>query len=89
MVDVIISENTRPASGCLPLTYYSAGGVFLALEQKGLDVRWVDIAADRSIGPFREICCFAIFFALVCACSVPRAQRATIGSRSCHARWRR
>ena len=62
MVDVIISENTRPASGCLPLTYYSAGGVFLALEQKGLDVRWVDIAADRSIGPFREICCFAIFF---------------------------
>lgn len=63
MISVIITKNTRPASGCSPLTYYSAGGVFLALAQKGLDVLWADLRRGpepRDNKP--DTCCYAVFF---------------------------
>lgn len=69
MINVIITESTRPDCGCPPLTYYSAGGVFLALTQKGLKVSWVDVKFDEkgSIPPasnenIADICCYAVFF---------------------------
>ena len=62
MIDVIITKNPRPASGCAPLTYYSAGGVFLSLNHKGFKARWVDISAGQSKARFNDISCYAVFF---------------------------
>lgn len=69
MIKVIITKNTRPACGCPPLTYYSAGGVFLALTQEGLDACWVDLRFDEkgstlSLSKINsaDIYCYAVFF---------------------------
>ncbi len=68
MIDVILADNTRPACGGPQLIRFSAGGVFLALVQKGLDVRWVDLMASNKQDPSKaredsaDVCCYAIFF---------------------------
>jgi radical SAM superfamily enzyme YgiQ (UPF0313 family) len=69
LIDVIITDNTRPPSGCPQLTYYSAGGVFLALQHNGLNVRWVDLKQGEKVDKFpatngntADVCCYAVFF---------------------------
>lgn len=64
LIDVIVTDNTRPPSGCPQLTYYSAGGVFLALRQSGLNVRWTDLKPEpRDDRPqTADVCCYAVFF---------------------------
>lgn len=69
MIDVILADDTRPACGCPPLVRYSFGGVFLALAQKGLDIRSVDLMTDKEGNPSAapgqnsaDVCCYAVFF---------------------------
>ncbi len=69
MIDVILADNTRPACGGPPLIRYSAGGVFLALAKKGLDVRCVDLMSDVEgnlsavpVQNLADVCCYAVFF---------------------------
>jgi len=69
LIDVILADNTRPACGGPPLIRYSAGGVYLALAKKKMDVRWVDLMTDPDgppssveYGDPSEACCFAVFF---------------------------
>ena len=69
LVDVILADNTRPACCHHHLIRYSAGGVVLALSQKGFDARYVDLISDRQ-GPapydsgknLADVCCYAVFF---------------------------
>ena len=69
MIDVILTDNTRPACGDPQSILYSAGGVVLALAKKGWDVRCVDLMSDMggnssapSIQDPPEVCCYAVFF---------------------------
>lgn len=66
---MIIADNTRLTCGGHHLGRYSAGGVFLALAKKGLDVRYVDlisnIEGNASAVPDQnsaDVCCYAVFF---------------------------
>lgn len=69
LIDVIITENTRLASGDTLLNLYSAHGVFLALAKEGLDARCIDLMSSveggmpvPSVTNFADICCYAVFF---------------------------
>lgn len=66
---MIITPNARAACAAPQLIYHSAGGVFLALTQKGLNVRFVDLMSAEVPEPFRlpgentaDVCCYAVFF---------------------------
>jgi anaerobic magnesium-protoporphyrin IX monomethyl ester cyclase len=62
LVDVILTPNTRPDCAEPKLIYYTAGGVFLALEQKGIAARFVDLMSDGMQKLSGPVCCFAVFF---------------------------
>lgn len=69
VIDVIISENTRPASGDILLNVYSTGAVVSSLAKKGLEVRWIDLMSDLGRNtPYlsqedpADVCCYAVFF---------------------------
>ena len=69
MIDVILADNTRPACGGPQLIRYYAGGAFLALLQKGLDARWVDLMTDMPTNlsalpqeAEADVYCYAVFF---------------------------
>ncbi len=66
MIDVIIEANSRPPC-CGPLLVsYTAGGVFLALQNKGFEARYIDFMSDMKGQTPKEgqadICCYAVFF---------------------------
>ena len=69
LIDVILADNTRPACCHPQLIRYIAGGVVLALAQKGLDVRCVDLMSEREGNSSvragqnsADVCCYAVFF---------------------------
>ncbi len=69
MIDVIITPNARAACCDPRLIYYSAGGLWAALAQKGFEARWVDLKADLEASPFplpeensADVACYAVFF---------------------------
>ena len=69
LIDVILTSNTRPACGGPQLIRYGAGGVFLAIAQKGLNVRFIDLMPDEvlessysSEDNMSDVCCYAVFF---------------------------
>jgi radical SAM superfamily enzyme YgiQ (UPF0313 family) len=69
LIDVILADNSRPACGGPQLIRYSAGGFFLALAKKGLDVRYVDLMSGGGGNvptipgqDSSDVCCYAVFF---------------------------
>lgn len=69
MIDVILSENTRPAAGDQLLSVYSMGAVVSAIAAKGMDVRCIDFMSDlrKDSSEFlaensSEVCCYSVFF---------------------------
>lgn len=69
VIDVIITPNARAVCAAPQLIYHSAAGVFLALAQQGINVRFVDLMADGtpessglSVENTADICCYAVFF---------------------------
>ena len=68
-VDVILAGNTRTPCNDPKLIHYSAGGVTVAVAQKGFDVRLIDqISSAEGFSPgcrqdpAADVCCFAVFF---------------------------
>lgn len=66
---MILTPNTRAVCCDPQLINYSAGGVVLALREKGVDVRYVDLGSNiegnSPVPPQQnsaEICCYAVFF---------------------------
>lgn len=69
LIDVIVTPNARAVCAAPPLIYHSATGVFLALAQRGLNVRFVDLMSDGTpessglpVENTADICCYAVFF---------------------------
>lgn len=69
LIDVILADNFRPAAGGPLLIRYTAGRVYLALAQMGLEVRWIDLISSAGRCPseiplnnLAEVCCCAVFF---------------------------
>ncbi len=69
MIDVIITPNARPVCAAPQLIYHSAAGVFLALRQRGSNVRFVDLSDDEApelcrlpVENTADVCCYAVFF---------------------------